>query len=63
MNAGLNSYFEPTPKNMRKIGDSLLIISTSITAYAGLAGKMWLVVVSAITGTLGKLITNFFSES
>ena len=59
---GLKSYFKPTPKLMRKVGDALLTISTSITIYGGIAGKPWLVITSAITGTAGKLITNFFSE-
>jgi hypothetical protein len=63
MKAGLNSYFEPTPKLMRKIGDALMTASVAITSYAAFAEKPWVVVISAILGVGGKVMTNFFSES
>lgn len=58
----LRKYFEPTPKLLRKIGDSILIIGTTFTSWAGLTGRPILVVCGAIFTLLGKIVTNFFTE-
>jgi hypothetical protein len=63
MKSGLNQYFEPTPKTMRKVGDALLTASVAITSYAAFAEKPWIVVISACLGVLGKVVTNFFSDN
>lgn len=55
-------YFSPVHKTWRKIGDSLLIVSTSIAGYAVLAEIKWLAMAGLITGVLGKIITNFVKE-
>lgn len=63
MNAGLKSYFAPTPKLMRKIGDSILLIGMTFTTWAGVSGQAhWLIITGAIATLTGKVMTNFFSE-
>lgn len=57
----VRNYMKPTPRNMRKLGDGLLAISTSITAYAIADGSNTIAMISLITGVAGKFLTNFFS--
>ena len=58
----IKSYWAPTPKKARKIGDSLLGIfsitsmSTMIMDYKPMA------VTSLIIGVIGKILSNFFAE-
>jgi hypothetical protein len=58
-----NRYWKPSSIKWRKVGDALLIVSTSITTY-GIIGKWatYIPVISLITGILGKIITNFTKE-
>jgi hypothetical protein len=63
MQVGLKEYLKPTPALMRKIGDTVLILGASFTAWAGIAEKAhWLIITGAIITALGKMITNFFSN-
>lgn len=56
-------YSLPTPVVWRKIGDSLLLVSTSVTGYTIFAGgEKWVAIFSLVTGILGKFITNFFKD-
>ncbi len=58
----VKSYWAPTPKKARKIGDALLGIfsitsmSSMITDHKGLA------IASMVIGVVGKVLSNFFSE-
>lgn len=61
MKANLKNYWEPTPKNMRKLGDALLAVSMS-GVPAVLMDYKWVGVVLFITGIAGKFITNLFKE-
>lgn len=68
-----SSYWKPTPKRWRKIGDSLLAVA-SVLAIGGLwqfdnlkdiftAGEIKIMIVSSIAlGVIGKFLTNFFKE-
>ncbi len=56
------SYMKPTPRNLRKFGDGLLAISTSITSASIASGNDIVAYVSLGIGVLGKFLTNFFSE-
>ena len=58
----LEIYFQPTPTLFRKIGDSILIIGTTFTGWAGISGKPGLVVAGAAFTLVGKLVTNFFAD-
>jgi len=73
LNDFLYSYWKPTPKKWRRIGDGLLA-AASVLAIGGL----WqfdglkeiftpneikgLIVTSIVLGVLGKFLTNFFKE-
>ena len=56
---GVNQYRRPTPVKLRKLGDALLIASTTLgtvqihnpTVATGII----------VIGTIGKFLTNFFS--
>ena len=68
-----SSYWKPTPKKWRKIGDTLLAVS-SVLAIGGL----WqfdnlkdvftpfeikaMILSSIVFGVVGKFLTNFFKE-
>lgn len=63
----LENYKAPTPVKWRKIGDAILLISTSLsTMIMGLPvsehQQLWLIFGVNCTGVLGKVITNFFKE-
>jgi hypothetical protein len=57
----LKSYFKPTPKRFRVLGDSIAAASLFI---AGLnLDNPRLMLVSGICGAVGKFITNFFGDA
>jgi hypothetical protein len=62
INKTLSNYFKPTPKNFRKLGDSLLGISMFITGYSIFEEMKIIAITSLIIGTIGKFLTNFFTE-
>lgn len=62
INDPIKTYYSHTPVLWRKIGDSLLIVSTSITAYGITTHQDEIALIALFTGTLGKVITNFFRE-
>jgi hypothetical protein len=69
----LKEYWKPTPKKWRRLGDSLLAVSTIIAI-----GGMWqfdylkeiftvkeirfMISTSIIFGVVGKFLTNFFKN-
>ena len=73
MNKLMKRYWTPTPKKWRKIGDSLLAVSTVLAI-----GGLWqfdnlkdvftpnelkiMIVLSLVLGVIGKFLTNFFGE-
>jgi len=63
MKQHFKNYFEPTPKKYRMIGDMLLIISTSFSAYEFMYNEKEWGLFFLILGTIGKLLTNFASGS
>ena len=56
------SYMQPTPSNLRKLGDALLAVSAVITGTAIAGGNDILAYISLGLGVLGKFLTNFFAE-
>jgi hypothetical protein len=57
-------YASPTPAKWRKLGDSLLAISTLITTYAIADDwSKYAQLGALILGVVGKFLTNFFSEN
>jgi uncharacterized membrane protein len=57
---GLSSYFKPTPKNIRIIGDGLLTLSTSIGSYSIAMDNKYIAISVMTIGVIGKFITNMF---
>lgn len=55
-------FYAPTPRLVAKIGDSLLLISTSVTAYSINADQDLIAYIALGTGTLGKILLNFAKE-
>ena len=60
----IKSYFQPTPALFRKIGDSILLLGTTLSATFAVAemGK-WFVVSTVLLTWFGKTITNFFTDT
>lgn len=56
-------YYEPTPQLFRKIGDSLMAISSAVTGYAIVEDSKALALTFLIIGVVGKFLSNFFTES
>lgn len=72
MKISTKSYWAPTPKKWRKIGDAILAVGTFVTAGALLEyDKMKeiftaqevkaIIAVAFILGVTGKFLTNFFT--
>lgn len=57
----LQAYMSPTPALAKKLGDSLLGVSTMVTASAIGADMDWLSYLSLFIGVVGKFMTNMFS--
>ena len=58
----VKSYYQPTPKKMRKIGDALLGASQFMTGYSIVMDEKYLAFTCIAIGTIGKFMTNFFVE-
>lgn len=57
-----DKYTLPTPARWRKIGDSLLLIGGSLTAYMIEHNDHDMARVALVCTILGKVITNFAAE-
>lgn len=57
-----DNYYSRTPILLAKIGDSLLIVSTTVTAYGITTHQETIALIACITGTLGKVVLNFAKE-
>lgn len=63
MNNQVKNYYSPTPKKWRKLGDSILLLGTTLTAtFAGMEVEKGWIIGAAITTAFGKMVTNFFSD-
>lgn len=58
----VKSYWDPTPKKIRKIGDAMLGVFSITSMSSMIMDDKRLAIASLILGVLGKIITNFFSE-
>lgn len=67
------SYFQPTPKLFRKIGDSFLAVGSTISATTLIASLnvedvkvqkilTTVTIVTVILTAVGKFVSNFFKE-
>ncbi len=55
------NYNKPTPSFWRKLGDSLLATSTTVTTFAIYEEAKWVAIGALILGVAGKFLTNLFS--
>jgi hypothetical protein len=63
----IKNYYKPTKLIWRKIGDSLLIAATSLSAFVMNTPlpektKLWLVFSINFVGVIGKVISNLFKQ-
>jgi hypothetical protein len=58
----LERFKSPTPKLWRRIGNILLIISTSVSGFTMYNDQNLIALISMITGILGKIITSLVVE-
>lgn len=58
----LKSYWAPTPKKLRKLGDALLGVFTLTSMSSMITDHKALAITSLVIGVLGKVLSNFFSE-
>ena len=58
----LKSYFKPTPKRFRVLGDSLASASVMVSTYAIVNDMKSVAILVLASGWLGKFITNFFTD-
>jgi hypothetical protein len=57
----LKTYFAPTPKLFRMIGDTLLSVGSLLTGYQILCDEKTLALISLTLTILGKFMTNLAS--
>ncbi len=58
----MQNYYKPTPAKWRKIGDTLLAVSTTITGFAIYEQSKGIAISALILGVLGKFLSNFFTD-
>ena len=63
MNFGLNEYWKPTPKNVRKAADAIVSACTFAGGMTTLNGHPIVGTIIFVTGFLAKILSNFFSET
>jgi len=56
------SYFKPTPRNLRKLGDALLGVCATVTAAAIAKDAEVIGYIALGFGVIGKFLTDFFAE-
>lgn len=59
---GWKYYFNPTPKRLRILGDSLAAASLFVSGLAIAVGYEKIAIGVAVSGWLGKFISNFFAD-
>jgi hypothetical protein len=57
-----DNYKAPTSAKWRKVGDSFLLIGSTVTSYAIFEGNKTFALISLACTVVGKVITNFTNE-
>ena len=55
-------YWSPTPRKLRKWGDSLLAASIAASTYSVVVECKGLAISFMLVGLIGKIISNLFTE-
>jgi hypothetical protein len=58
-----DGYWKPTPIILRKIGDALLGAFSIVSVSSVITEHKELAIASLVIGVLGKILSNFFSDS
>ena len=58
----MKSYWAPTPKKIRRIGDTLLGVFSITSMSSMIYDVKGLALATLIMGVVGKILTNFFGE-
>jgi hypothetical protein len=58
----LKGYWQPTPKGIRKIADSILAGATLASTFATMNDHPHLAVGVMITAVVAKILSNFFTD-
>ena len=58
----VKSYWAPTPKKARKIGDALLGVFSVTSMSSMIMDHKGLSIASLVIGVVGKVLSNFFAE-
>ena len=58
----MKSYYKPTPAKWRKLGDALLAAATTGATFAIANDHQWVGLTLMLVGSIGKFLTNFFTE-
>ena len=59
----LKSYWKPTPIKLRKLGDALLAAFSILSVSSIATDHKSIAIASTVIGVLGKVLSNFFSET
>ena len=62
MKFGWKHYFEPTPKTVRMLGDSLAAAGTFGASIVILNGEPKIGTIIMVIAVVGKFISNFFTD-
>lgn len=62
MKFGINQYWKPTPKKVRKIADSLSAAAMAASTYAFVQDYKVFAYVVLSSAFVGKFLSNLFSE-
>lgn len=57
----LKNYWSPTPKLYRALGDALLSIGATASAYGIATDDKFIAMFCLFAGVIGKFLTNFFA--
>jgi len=55
-------YWRPTPKKWRALGDGILGLGTTMTAWGIISSNMTLALVALFVGNGIKILTNFLTD-
>lgn len=56
-------YWQPTPLMFRRIGDALLGIFSIVSVSSVITEHKDLAIASLVIGVIGKILSNFFTDS
>jgi hypothetical protein len=59
---GWSEYWKPTPENVRKMADAIVVATTFSGALTSLNDKPEIGTAIFVLGFLAKIISNFFSK-